>query len=84
LSACRPKRNLSNDYLVDRKQQKHSTFTGIAGLNTQDFALQEGMGPIVDRSREHLGLSDKAIIALRRLLLEGTHAVQRGECPRGD
>jgi hypothetical protein len=79
----RLRRNLSNDYLVDRKLQKHSTFTGITGLNTQDFALQEGMGPIVDRSQEHLGASDKAIIALRRLLLEGTHAVERGECPRG-
>jgi len=79
----RLKRNLSNDYLVDRKLQKSSTFTGITGLNTQDFALQEGMGPIVDRSQEHLGLSDKAIVALRRLLLEGTHAVERGERPRG-
>jgi hypothetical protein len=79
----RLRRNLSNDYLVDRKLQKHSTFTGITGLNTQDFALQEGMGPIVDRSKEHLGSSDKAIVSMRRLLLEATHAVERGENPRG-
>jgi len=31
----------------------------ISGVNTQDFALQEGMGPIVDRSKEHLGSSAK-------------------------
>ena len=42
------KRNLSNDYLIDRQMQKTQTFTGIDGVNTQDFALQEGMGPIVD------------------------------------
>jgi hypothetical protein len=58
-------------------------FTGIAGVNTQDFAVQEGMGPIVDRSREHLGTSDKAIIAMRQLLLEATDAVANGQAPRG-
>ena len=50
------KRNPPNDYLIDRAAQKTQTFTGIEGINTQDFALQEGMGPvIVDRSQEHLG-----------------------------
>jgi phenylpropionate dioxygenase-like ring-hydroxylating dioxygenase large terminal subunit len=79
----RLRKNLSNDYLIDRKMQKSSTFTGITGLNTQDFALQEGMGPIVDRSKEHLGTSDRAIVVLRRILLDATHAVERGERPRG-
>ena len=37
------------------------------------------MGPIVDRSREYLGTSDKAIIAMRKMLLEATYAVERGE-----
>jgi phthalate 4,5-dioxygenase len=77
------KRNLSNDYLIDRQVQKTRTFTGIKGLNTQDFALQEGMGPIVDRTRENLGSSDRAIVVMRRLLLEATQAVERGEAPRG-
>ena len=40
----RLKRNLSNDYMVDRALQKTSTYTGITGVDTQDFALQEGMG----------------------------------------
>jgi len=31
------------------------SYTGIDGINQQDRALQESMGPIVDRSREHLG-----------------------------
>jgi phthalate 4,5-dioxygenase oxygenase subunit len=77
------KRNLENDYLVDREMQKTSTFTGITGLNTQDFALQEGMGTIVDRSKEFLGTSDKAIVIMRRLLLEAIGKVEKGEPPRG-
>lgn len=77
------KRNPSNDYLIDRELQRTKTYTGIVGLNTQDFALQEGMGPIVDRSKEFLGTSDKAVIMLRRLLLEGIDAVEQGQQPRG-
>ncbi len=79
----RLKANPSNDYFIDRESQKHHTVTGIAGVNTQDMALQEGMGPIVDRSKEFLGTTDRAIVALRRLLLEATYAVERGETPKG-
>jgi len=77
------KANKSNDYFLDREVQKTKTYTGIPGVNTQDFALQEGMGSIVDRSREHLGTSDRAIIAARQLLLEGIDAVAEGRRPRG-
>lgn len=77
------KKNLSNDYLIDREVQRTQTFTGIVGINTQDFALQEGMGRIVDRSKEHLGTTDRAIITARQLLLEAVDAVERGESPRG-
>jgi nitrite reductase/ring-hydroxylating ferredoxin subunit len=80
----RLKRNLSNDYMIDRQVQKTQTFTGITGINTQDFALQEdmgrvpGMGAIVDRSKEHLGTSDRAIAMMRRMLLETIEKVEGG------
>jgi hypothetical protein len=74
---------MRNDYLIDRKLQKTRSFTGITGVNTQDFALQETMGRIVDRSKEHLGTTDRPVIAARQLLLEATRAVERGEMPRG-
>jgi phenylpropionate dioxygenase-like ring-hydroxylating dioxygenase large terminal subunit len=77
------KRNPSNDYLIDRALQKTRSYTGIDGVNTQDFAVQEGMGPIVDRSKEYLGTTDRAIITLRRMLLEATTAVERGDTPPG-
>jgi phenylpropionate dioxygenase-like ring-hydroxylating dioxygenase large terminal subunit len=79
----RLKRNLTNDFLVDRELQRTKTYTGITGLNTQDYAVQEGMGPIVDRSREHLGTSDRAIIAARRLLLDALKAIDEGSPPTG-
>ncbi len=77
------KRNPSNDYLIDRQVQKTKNFTGIDGVNTQDFAIQEGMGPIVDRSREYLGTTDRAIVTMRRMLLQAVAAVARGETPPG-
>lgn len=76
-------RNMDNDYLIDRHVQKTKTFTGIDGVNTQDYALQEGMGPIVDRSLENLGTSDKAIVAMRRLMMRSIDAVAQGEDPPG-
>ena len=75
------KSNPANDYLIDRKLQKTKTFTGITGINTQDFALQQGMGAIVDRSKENLGTSDRAIVTMRRQMLEATRTVEQGGRP---
>jgi phthalate 4,5-dioxygenase oxygenase subunit len=56
--------------------------TGIHGFAAQDQAIQESMGPNVDRTRERLGTSDTAIIAARRLLLQEIHALQQGQEPQ--
>jgi hypothetical protein len=69
--------------MIDRRVQKSETFTRIDGINTQDRAVQEGMGPIVDRSKEHLGPADRAIIATRRLLLDAVKLVEAGGDPPG-
>jgi phthalate 4,5-dioxygenase len=79
----RLKKNQSNDYMIDRTLQKTRNFTGILGINTQDFALQEGMGPICDRSKEFLGTSDKAVVAMRRLMMEAVETAATGGTPRG-
>jgi len=76
-------RNRDNQWLIDRAAQKTETFTGILGINTQDHAVQESMGRIVDRSREHLGPADKAVIAARQLLLKAIETVEDGGDPRG-
>ncbi len=79
----RLKLSLENDYEIDRELQRTKTFTGITGINTQDMALQEGMGPICDRTNEHLGTSDRAIIAARQLLFEALDDIDAGKSPRG-
>jgi len=79
----RSKRNRENNYLLDRRVQKTETFTGIDGVNAQDRAVQESMGAIVDRTREHLGPADKAVIHARRLLLQATKTVEDGGTPLG-
>jgi phthalate 4,5-dioxygenase oxygenase subunit len=73
-----PRNNRSNDYNIDRQLQKTKSMTGIPGINTQDFALQEGMGRIVDRSQEHLGTTDRAIITLRQVLFAALDTLEAG------
>jgi hypothetical protein len=79
----RSKKNRHNNYLLDRTVQRHESFTGIDGINAQDRAIQESMGAIVDRSREHLGPADKAIIQARRLLRQAVQAAAEGRAPNG-
>jgi hypothetical protein len=79
----RSKRNRDNNYLLDRRVQKTETYTGIEGINVQDRAIQESMGAIVDRTKEHLGPADRAVIQARRLLLQATRTVEAGGTPPG-
>ena len=76
-------RNKGNDWMLDRDMQRTKNFTGIVGVNTQDRALQETMGVIADRTQERLGTSDRAIIAMRKLLLESIKVAGDGGSPRG-
>jgi hypothetical protein len=78
----RKTRNKDNDWLIDRKVQKTETYTGIEGINTQDHAIQESMGPVVDRTQEHLGSTDKAVVCARLLLLRAASSLDdRGDPP---
>src|SRR5690606_30277603 len=38
----------------------------------------ESMGPIQDRTREHLGTTDKGIMLFRRMLVQAIEAAQTG------
>jgi hypothetical protein len=79
----RLKANKSNEYFLDREKQRTFNYTGIDGVNTQDFAVQESMGPIYDRTQERLGSADTAIIQMRRLLLQAARDVADGLDPVG-
>ena len=49
----------------------------------QDSAIQESMGPIADRTKEHLGVSDTAIIQIRKILLQSLKDMVAGKEPPG-
>jgi phthalate 4,5-dioxygenase len=69
--------NAANDYLLDRERQKKVNFSGLENVTPiQDAAMQESMGPIVDRTKEHLGASDAAIVQLRRRLMHAARQLQ--------
>jgi phthalate 4,5-dioxygenase len=64
-----PKQRSENDYMIDYEAQRTVRFSGVPGGWNQDAAVQESMGAITDRAREHLGTSDMGIIAARRFFL---------------
>jgi phthalate 4,5-dioxygenase oxygenase subunit len=76
-----PLRNRKNDYLIDREEQKHRSFTGVRGIAEQDAMAQESQGLIVDRTREHLSPTDVGIVRFRRMMLEGAKALREGREP---
>jgi nitrite reductase/ring-hydroxylating ferredoxin subunit len=67
--AWMPRANRANNYQQDRNAQRSVSFSGIRGIWAQDRACTEGMGRIMDRTKEYLGPSDATIVHMRRLLL---------------
>ncbi len=82
LPAYRPKRNRSNDYGFDPHEQRTRTYTGMGeDINVHDQWACESLGAIQDRTREHLGKTDIAIIAYRRALDQAMDALEAGKPP---
>ena len=75
-----PRKNRFNHYGYDPKEQETGTYTGMGmDINVHDQWAVEGMGAIQDRTREHLGRSDKAIIRYRRMLRQAIKALENGD-----
>lgn len=62
----------TNLWHQDREAMANGHWSGIVnrGNPYEDFAVQESMGSIVDRSQEYLGTCDRVIYRARRLLLD--------------
>ena len=74
-----PLANKSNNYLMDRESQRHGhSSTGVDGIAMQDASIQESMGPIQDRTKEHLCATDSGIIMTRKILLRAAKAAAEG------
>jgi phthalate 4,5-dioxygenase len=78
-----PKNGRHNDWHFDPEEQRSRTFLGMGeeDINLHDQWAVESMGPIQDRTREHLGQSDKVIMANRRLLAQAIDTVAAGGVP---
>jgi len=76
-------RNGANRYEQDRASMQTQTFTGM-GTNFQvhDAFATESQGPVQNRTEENLVSSDKAIVAARKLILNGIKDVQDGREPQ--
>lgn len=74
-----------NHWHQDRKAMKNGHFSGFPNRHIfhEDFIAQESMGPIVDRTRENLNLSDRVIVHTRRKLLESARGILQGHAPWG-
>jgi phenylpropionate dioxygenase-like ring-hydroxylating dioxygenase large terminal subunit len=86
LGKWRSIQTLENDYLIDREAQRTMrSYSGIPnGNEPQDRGVQESMGPIYDRTQEHLGTSDMMIIAARRRLISACRAfIEQGAAAPG-
>ena len=68
-------RNKDNWYMQDREAMKTQEFAGIRGVVTQDHAVSETQGRILDRTKEHLGHSDLAVVAWRRQMIKLARAM---------
>ncbi|MFP6770837.1 MAG: aromatic ring-hydroxylating dioxygenase subunit alpha [Alphaproteobacteria bacterium] len=75
-----PKRNAGNDYGFDQAEQDTLTYTGMGpDINVHDQWACESPGTIRDRTKEHLGSTDKAITAHRRMLMGAIKKLQNDE-----
>jgi Phenylpropionate dioxygenase and related ring-hydroxylating dioxygenases, large terminal subunit len=75
------KANITNDYLIDREDQRTGSYTGIKSVPAQDYAVVQGQGVIAERWREKLTQSDKAIVAMRTRLLNAADSLASGKEP---
>ena len=78
-----PKKGRHNDWGYSAEEQRTRTYLGMGedDINVHDQWAVESMGAIQDRTREHLGTSDKVIMAYRRSLLKAIETVRTGGTP---
>ena len=75
-----PLANRRNRYRFDPEEQATLTWTGMGlDINVHDQWAVEGMGPIQDRTREHLGRTDVGIVRYRRMLMAAMEAVAEND-----
>ncbi len=76
----RPRVGRSNEYGYDIAEQHSQTYTGMGDdINVHDQWAVESQGRIQDRTREHLGTTDKGIVAYRKMLIAEIKKAESGQ-----
>jgi len=70
-----------NDYQMDYEARRNGIFSGVSDFVSQDLMVTESMGPIYDRTQEHLGSTDKAISRMRHILISAAKGLAEGKEP---
>jgi nitrite reductase/ring-hydroxylating ferredoxin subunit len=74
----------ANRWSQDRALLASGHFTGFGrNLLEEDAAVQTSMGPIVDRTKEHLSSGDLAVAQLRRMILDALAGAEDATPPPG-
>ena len=73
-STYRPLRNRENHFWQNREAMKAGNFTGITGFPNQDIAMWTTMGAITNRTADHLGASDMAVVEFRKQMLKAVRS----------
>jgi phenylpropionate dioxygenase-like ring-hydroxylating dioxygenase large terminal subunit len=74
------RKNKRNNYGYSVDEQLTETYTGLGSdINVHDQWACESLGPIQDRTREHLGTTDKGVMAYRRMLVKAIESTLAGE-----
>ncbi len=76
-----PEASPETDFLMDLDVKKTKNATGIPSVRLQDSAVLWSMGPIMDRTLEHLCTTDSAIIKVRRKLLAAARQLREDGTP---
>jgi phthalate 4,5-dioxygenase oxygenase subunit len=73
-----------HNYGQNREAMKNGHFSGFTGnLLVEDMVTQASMGPIVDRTLDHLSSADVAIVRTQQLLLRALADLEEGRVPPG-
>lgn len=79
---CTFKASWANAFGQDRELMKEN-WTGLRGVEVEDAAIGLSQGALYDRSKEHLVPADRAVMRVRRILLDSVRRSAKGEDPIG-
>ena len=66
----------------DREKMKQN-WTGLRGVEVEDASIALSQGPLYDRSKEHLVPADRAVMRVRRVLIDSVRRNMDGGDPVG-